>query len=507
MDKRNLEKMAKGKGALAKEIATRDTDPSFYGALNVLPNPDTVLRKLGRAQDVYDAIISDAHVIGELRSIRSGMLAYEWRLLAGGDSAADKRALELCEAVMQRRPAPGMQWSDVIWNMAGAVFRGFVTHEVVWQRQDRYLVPLKVIDRPQRRFVFSTDNELRLRTRARPSDGVELGAYKWLLTRHMPSYTNPYGVALLSSCFWPYTFKHSGFRFFVKFCEKFGVPWAVGKYPPGTTEKDQQHLVSSLEKMVEDAVAAVPDNGSVELITTGSGMAALPQERLIDACNSEISKALTSQTLATEIQGQGSRAAAETHRGRELGVNESDRQIVCDTINELLAWVTELNIAGATPPKFEFFEEAEARKEWVDVLSVARGFLDVPRQFAHERLQIPMPTDKDNVLPRDGAAASVSSANASEFGGCQHCGKTHDFGAGGDEDAVTHLTRRAAAGADEIIDAMATPVRELLEQVDSLEAFRDGLVDLYPKMDEQRLGEYTSLALMTGFLNGMDEVQ
>lgn len=506
MDKRDIEKTAKGKGALAKEIASRNTDPHFYGALNVLPNPDPVLRKLGKTQDVYDAIVSDAHVIGELRSIRAGMLGYEWRLQAGGDSPSDQRALELCNQVMSHRPAPGMQWPDVIWNMAHSVFRGFVVHEVVWQRQDRFLVPAKVVDRPQRRFTFSADNELRLRMKGKPADGIELGNYKWLLTRHMPSYTNPYGVALFSSCFWPYTFKHSGFRYFTKFCEKYGLPWAVGKYPQGTPEKEQKALVDALMKMVEDAVAAVPDNGAVELITTGAGMAATPQERLIKACNKEMSKALTSQTLATEIQGQGSRAASETHRGREQDVNESDRQIICSTFNELLLWITELNIAGAKPPTFEFFEEAEARQEWVDVLDVARGFMDVPRQFAHERLQIPLPKDGDDVLPRDGAAVAGATSRGPEFSSCPHCGKNHDFSRGDDE-AVTRLSRQAADGADEIIDTMIEPVRALLDQVDTLAEFRAGLVVLYPMMDEQRLGEYTSLALMTGLLSGMDEAR
>ncbi len=504
MDKRDIERTARGKGALAKEIASRDTDSHFYGALNVLPNPDPILRKLGKTQDVYDAIVSDAHVIGELRSIRAGLLGYEWRLQAGGDSPADRRALALCEQVMHHRPAPGMQWSDVIWNKAHSVFRGFVVHEVVWQRQDRFIVPVKVVDRPQRRFAFSTDNELRLKTKSRPADGIELGGYKWLLTRHMPSYANPYGVALFSSCFWPYTFKHSGFRYFVKFCEKYGVPWAVGKYPQGTPPKDQKELLDALAKMVEDAVAAVPDNGTIELITTGVGTAALPQERLIDTCNKEISKALTSQTLATEIQGQGSRAASETHRGREQDVNESDRQIICSSFNELLSWITELNIAGARPPTFEFYEEAEARKEWVDVLSVARGFMDVPRQFAHQRLQIPMPQDGDDVLPRDGASTSAAAVSTSEFRGCHHCGHAHDFEQDGN-DLVTSLAMQAADGADTIIEGLVAPVRELLDRVDSLEAFRNGLVDIYPEIDEQRLGEYTSLALLTGLLSGMDE--
>ena len=212
----------KGKRALTQSIASRTTDPNFYAALEFLPNPDTVLRKLGVSQTVFDAIVSDAHVIGELRSIRAGLLRFEYRVQPGGDTPADARAAELCEQLLAQRPAPGLGWPDTLWMMFDAVFRGYAVHEVVWQRQDRVLMPERVVDRPQRRFVFSPSNDLRLLTRDSPMHGVELGAFKWLLSRHMASFTNPYGVALLSSCFWPYTFKHSGVKYFAKFCERYG---------------------------------------------------------------------------------------------------------------------------------------------------------------------------------------------------------------------------------------------------------------------------------------------
>ncbi|MDH4275188.1 MAG: DUF935 domain-containing protein, partial [Gammaproteobacteria bacterium] len=392
-------------GPLMQEIATRSSDPTFFGALQFLPNPDPVLRKLGKSQEVFDAITLDAHVIGELRSIRAGTLGFEFRLQAGGESSADIRALELCQAVMQSRPHTGYRWPDVVWNMAQAVFRGHAIHEVIWRREGGAIVP-SLIDRPQRRFVFGTDNELRLRTRAAPIAGEQTDPYKWLVTRHMPSFDNPYGVALFSACFWPYTFKHSGYKYFVKFTEKYGMPWAIGRYPMGTQKGDQDALADMLAAMVEDGVAAIPDGNAVELLeakSTGDPV----QSTLIKMCNSEMSKALTSQTLATEIQGQGSRAAASTHRQREEDVNASDREIICDTFNQLFAWITEINIAGAQPPTFEFYEEAEARKDWVEVLDSARAYLDVPVEFAHERLQIPQPQDGEAVLPRAKAPTKV----------------------------------------------------------------------------------------------------
>lgn len=485
MDQAEIKKVARNN--LSQEIATRTTDPNFYGALTYLPNPDEVLRKLGRSHEVFDAIVADSHVIGELRSIRAGMLGFEWRLQVGGDQSADIRALELCQQVMDNRPSNWMRWSDVIWNMAQAVFRGYKVHEVVWERFGQYLLPAKVVDRPERRFVYSPDNELRLKTRDKPIEGIELGAYKWLLTRHMPSYENPYGVAVFSSCFWPYTFKHSGFRYFVKFCEKYGIPWAIGKYPEGTPKPQQDALVDGLVAMIEDGVASIPDNNKVELLEAKHS-GELVHERLVNICNREISKALTSQTLATEIQGEGSRAASETHRKREESVNESDREMICDTINELFAWITEINIPGARPPRFEFYQEEEARKEWVEVFDKGRAFIDIPAQFAHDRMQIPMPKEGEAVLPRS------SSSQTTEFESSQ---RGHDFEGSIDNQAIQQ--------ADEIIESLIDEVRELLERSKTLDEFQAGLVKLYPDIDETRLGEMSAMALMTEQLQGADD--
>lgn len=347
---------------LGTEIATRASEPNFYGALPFLPNPDTILRKLGKSQEVFDAIIQDAHVIGELRPLRANILTKNWRLLPGGNKPQDRQAFELAQKLYSQPPAPGIGWPDVFWTMQEAVLRGQRIHEVVWELVDGMQVPVRIIDRPNHRFVYGIANELRLLTRENRFAGVPVDPYKFLVSRHMPSFDNPYGVALLSSCFWPYTFKHNGFRYFTKFCEKYGIPWAVGKYPAGTAQAQIDALADSLARMVEDAIAAIPDAGTVELIQTGTTASTLPQERLIQVCNAEMSKCLNSQTLATEINGQGSRAAAETHRGREQENGAADQKLIESPLNQLLIWMTELNFAGAAAPKFEFYEESQAAR-------------------------------------------------------------------------------------------------------------------------------------------------
>lgn len=34
-------------------------------------------------------------------------------------------------------------------------------------------------------------------------------------------------------CFWPVAFKKGGMKFWLRFAEKFGSPWVIGKHPRG----------------------------------------------------------------------------------------------------------------------------------------------------------------------------------------------------------------------------------------------------------------------------------
>lgn len=336
-------------------------------------------------------------------------------------------------------------------------------------------------------------------------EGVPLGDMKWLLTRHMASFDNPYGVAVFSACFWPYVFKHSGVKFFAKFCEKYGIPWAIGKYPAGTPDHEQNELANKLAQMVEDGVAAIPEDGSVELLEhRQSGQ--LVHERLVNLCNRELSKAITSQTLATDLTDVGARAASQTHREREISVNQSDRAIIEHSMNQLLQWTTELNVANAMPPTFQFFEEASANIEMVEMLSGARDIVPLSKKEVYDRLQLSEPEDDDDTL--DTNVPRGSSVPPTEFSRCPHCGSPHDF-AQADDDPISAFVAAAATMADDAMQLLPEPARQLLEEIEesggTLADFQERLSELWPAIDETRVGELTELVVMTGFLQGMDE--
>lgn len=491
---------------MSHELANSGSDPTYFTGLSFLPNPDPVLRKLGKTQYVYDAIKTDPHVIGELRAIRAGLLGYEYHLNAGGTKRIDKQALALCQDVFAQKPSPYWQWSDLLWAVAETVFYGYRAVEVVWEKTGNYILPVKIIPRPNRRFVFTYDGEPRLLTRENPVEGINLPTYKFLIARHMPSFENPYGTAIFSSCFWAYTFKHGGFKHWSQFCERFSIPWTIGKVPDGTAEETKRSFANDLRAMVEMAIAVIPNDGSVEIIEPQAK--GETHENFINMCNRELSKALTSQTLAMEIQGNGSRAAAQTHRGREEAGFECDRDMVAHIMNELLQWITELNFSGVSPPQFEFYAEEEARQEWTDVLDKARHFLPIPKKFAYERLQIPEPLDGEEVLGTNAPfpAQPQTPPQKTEF--AEHNACHHDH-ARAQSDAIERAVTQMADDWQPLLNPALDSIQSALSASTSILDFKAKLEDAGKQMDMSVMADTLANLLFAGHLAGRttDEIE
>jgi phage gp29-like protein len=136
------------------------------------------------------------------------------------------------------------------------------------------------------------------------------------------------------------------------------MPWVVGKVPRSTNDTERGELLTNLASMVQDAVAVVNDDESVEIEEAGGKTASADiYEKLISASNREISKAILGQTLTTEIDKGGSFAATKEHMEVRADLVDQDKRMVCDKFNKLFAWVTELNFDNAIPPLFKFYEE------------------------------------------------------------------------------------------------------------------------------------------------------
>lgn len=191
--------------------------------------------------------------------------------------------------------------------------------------------------------------------------GEELPPRKFLVSRQDATYDNPYGFADLSMCFWPTTFKKGGLKFWVQFTEKYGAPWVIGKHPRSASDAETNLLLDRLEEMVQDAVAVIPDDSSVEIKeAAGKTGSTEVYERLLHFCRSEVSIALLGQNQTTEADS--TRASAQAGLQVTRDIRDGDKAVVAEAFNTMIRWVCELNFNDGARPMFSLWEQEEVDK-------------------------------------------------------------------------------------------------------------------------------------------------
>ena len=339
--------------SLSDQIATRGRSIDFHALGMYLPNPDPVLKALGKDIKVYQELRADAHVGGCIRRRKAAVKALEWGL---DREKAKSRVARNIEAIFADLPI-----ERIITEMLDAVLYGYQPMEITWRKVGGLVVPVDIVGKPANWFVFDEENKLRFRTRENSIKGEELPERKFLLPRQDPTYDNPYGFPDLSMVFWPTTFKKGGLKFWVQFTEKYGAPWVIGKHPRGTQDKEADDLLDKLEAMVQDAVGVIPDDSSVEIKEAANGANnADVYERLLHFCRSEVSIALLGQNQTTEANSN--RASAQAGLEVTRDIRDGDKSIVEEAFNALIRWVCELNFSDGARPVFSLWEQEEVDK-------------------------------------------------------------------------------------------------------------------------------------------------
>lgn len=438
-------------------IATRAQAIDYYAIGHYLPNPDPVLKKMGRDISAYREVLADSHVAGCVRRRKAAVKGLEWRLTPTGNPQVDDQLA----AIFADLPL-----NHIISQILNATLFGYQALEVVWCYTDGVWQPLDIQGKPPEWFVFDENNQLKLRTKANPVEGVALPEKKFLLATQDATYENPYGQGDLSKCFWAATFKKGGFKFWLEFVEKYGSPWLVGKHPRTASPIETEDLLDSLEQMLGTAVAAIPNDSSIDLLESASkGGSSQVFDDFLRYCKSEISVAILGQDQTTEADSNRASAAA----GLEVleDIRNDDARLVESVFNQLLNWLCELNFNVAQLPKFELFEQ-----ESVDKLQAERDEIlsRVGVKFTPQYLQRTY-NFEDGDIELVAEKADKPQAQQAQF-------------------AEPEMPKNIADGIVEQLEMEGEPyvenwlqqVQDRLSQAESLEEFRNQLDSLIPEL-------------------------
>jgi len=328
---------------------------------------------------------------------------------------------------------------------------------------------------------------------------------KVLLPAQEASFANPYGFADLSMCFWPAVFKRGGLKFWVTFTEKFGTPWLVGKTPRGTPPPEQDALLDQLEAMVQDAVAVIPDDASVDIVEAGgkSGSADL-YEKLLMFCRSEISIALLGSNQTTEKDSTYASAKAGGDVADDL--RDADARLVEATMNQLLRWVVDLNEGEAAPaPKFELYEQEDVDQDQAKRdETLSRAGLRLSRSYWMRTYDLEE-SDIDAAPPAPSTPTTASPVAV---------GKSADVGAFAEPaepdpmaSLATELTDPLLASTEPAWQRMLATLQELVIEADSPAALQQAMLDAYGGLDSAELVRLMAAAMALAELKGMADAQ
>lgn len=350
---------------LGTELATRQNAGlalgDLEGWLNVLPDPDPVLRKRRDEASVLADLSADDQVTTAMLSRKNRVLNcphFTFRAGAPEGETATPEAVALHRRFTQDLERANLR--TIISSILDAPFYGFAPLELVWRRGDNWWHLVDVVARPSLWFGFDNLN-----------NPVFIGAYglacaeprllpagKFVIVQHHASYDNPYGLRLLSRCLWPVAFKRGGLQFYARFVERHGMPWVVGEAPAQAERAEKREMARDLARMVQDAVAVIPHGASVKLESAGQTQGAL-HEAYLSRQDRAISKILMGQTLTVEMEGKNSQAAAETHKDVADDLADADKSMVADAWNEIGWLYAQVNAGPGVLAPLAAYEEPE----------------------------------------------------------------------------------------------------------------------------------------------------
>ncbi len=335
-------------GDLSQQIATRDRCIQSIPDLGMmLPNPDPVLKALGKDIEVYRNMRVSPQIGGNIRRRRSAVKSLEWDVRPGGASARATRSV--------KSMIKDLDMNGLLSEIMNAPMYGYQPLEIEWEYVGSYYTPTSVIGKLPEWFHFDGQNQPRFRTKDNPLYGELLPDRKFIFARQDATYDNPYGFPDLSMCFWADTFIKGGLKFWVTFSEKYGIPWVIGKHPRNTPESETEQLLDRLSDMVQDAVAVIPDDSSVDIKeATGKAASADVFERLLVYCRGDINYALLGQNQSSEATSN--RASSQVGHEVTKSIRNADKRIVESVFNGLVRFIFDYNFNDNNRPEFYMFD-------------------------------------------------------------------------------------------------------------------------------------------------------
>lgn len=496
---------------------TRGLTPSKLASILDQAEQGDLLAQFDLYEDMEE---KDGHIAAELGKRRRALLV-DWSVVPPDNpTPAEKRNAEL----MAELVGEIADFEDVLFDVTDAIGKGFSCCENEWHKPGKYWVPKTITHRPQSWFTVHRGYRQQLRLRSNTTvDGIvgePLQTFGWITHVHKAKSGYLERTAMFRQLVWPYLFKNYSVGDLAEFLEIYGIPVRIGKYPSGASEKEKMTLLRALVGIGHNAAGIIPAGMELDFLDAATGD---PKafELMLNWCERTQSKVILGGTLTSGADGKSStNALGNVHNEVRKDLRDSDIKQMCSTITrDLLYPLAALN--GLAPdgmrrcPVFrldvgeteDMTAYAEALPKLVDI------GVQIPVQWAQEKLGIPQPEDGEPVLQAT-SPAMWRQGMAATTGRVPFPGHLWGVAAAAGQlpagqlppSPQTAMRPQLAANIKAPAAAWVDKIRELVSQATSLEEIRDGIAALDPNMSLDDYAAAMAEALAAAHLAGRYEV-
>jgi phage gp29-like protein len=380
-----------------------------------------------------------------------------------------------------------------------------------------------------------TDGNAALPTALGSNVGVEPLPYKVIvhLTRLRSGHPARAGVLRICALYW--MLRNLALKDAAVYCDVFGMPARIAKYPKGTSEEDKAALAEAMELYGTDGIAII--SNAVEIVLQeGNGAAgAIPYFELHKECERQMELAVLGQEQTNTSNKNGSRAQAEA--GGAL-VRQDLLEADCIDLETTLTWQLcypivmysrfGKDVADRLCPKFKLLCEPVGDYESMIAVDVPlHTVLKLPTTYGHlaKRYgkELPDGVDPSEIIRFDtpsvgdpGAGGGLQPAGKRDESGKRRRGKgfARDLtelitfsavsrGIRAQRD-IDDLADRASEEAAELMNAFRPVIRAIARKATDLEDLERRLRNAFDDLDAEDLEQIVRRTMFVAQLHGRE---
>ena len=219
---------------------------------------------------------------------------------------------------------------DVVSQILETYLYGLNVFEINYKEKEGLVYP-RLVQRDFRQFKFNDAGEFTFN-----ANGSEqsIPPLKVIYALNRANFRKVYGDGLLKKLYFPVKMKNASLKFWFRFLEKFGSPWAIAK-----TSYEPDEMAAEVQAMLSGDSAVIDTDEEITLVQPTSNV---DFTRLPAYLDNQISKAILGANLTSDVK-EGSYAAAKTHNEIREDLAANDAKILIFVMNKAISYFKEIN--------------------------------------------------------------------------------------------------------------------------------------------------------------------